>query len=203
MARRSDHSREQLADMVVAAAAALAERDGLRGVTARGIARQIGYTVGTLYNVFENLDDVLLHMNAATMDALYEHVTAEPADAEPEQALLILARRYLEYVRAHPRLWPAVIEFEPQDGAPAPEWYAAKAQRLVQLGEDAIAGLFGPGEADARRRNAYVLWSALYGVTALAQTTSLPDSKAPDALIDTLVATYLAGLQAQREARRG
>ena len=44
MARRSDHSREQLADMAVAAATALAERDGLRGVTARGIAREIGYT---------------------------------------------------------------------------------------------------------------------------------------------------------------
>jgi AcrR family transcriptional regulator len=198
MARRSDHSREQLADMAVAAAAMLAERDGLRGVTARGVAREIGYTVGTLYNVFDNLDDVLLHMNAATMDALYEHVTAAPVEADPEQALRTLAQRYLDYVREHPRLWSAVIEFEPHAGAPAPEWYAAKAQRLVQLGEDAIAGLFGPGEAAALRRNAYVLWSALYGVTALAQTTNLPDSKAPNALIDTLVTTYLAGLKARR-----
>ena len=134
MARRSDHSREQLADMAVAAAAALAERDGLRGVTARGIAREIGYTVGTLYNVFENLDDVLRHMNAATMDALHEYVTAEPIDDDPEPALRTLARRYLAYVGEHPRLWSAVIEFEPQDGAPAPAWYQHKAQRLVQLG---------------------------------------------------------------------
>lgn len=198
MARRSDHSREQLADMAVAAAAKLAERDGLRGVTARGIAREIGYTVGTLYNVFDNLDDVLRHMNAATMDALYEHVTAEPVDADPERALHGLARRYLAFVGAHPRLWSAVIEFESQDGAPAPDWYALKAQRLVQLGEDAIAGLFGPRETTARRRNAYVLWSALYGVTALAQTTSLPETAAPDALIDALVTTYVAGLKARR-----
>jgi AcrR family transcriptional regulator len=202
MARRSDHSREQLAKMALAAAATLAERDRLRGITARGIAREIGYTVGTLYNVFENLDDLLRHMNAATMDALYEHVTAMPVDADPEPALRALAQRYLEYVRAHPRLWSAVIEFEPQDGAPAPDWYAQKAYRLVQLGEDAIAGLFGPGEAAARRRNAYVLWSALYGVTALAQTASLPGDKAPDALIDTLVATYLAGLKAQQGAQQ-
>lgn len=184
--------------MAVAAAAALAERDGLRGVTARGIAREIGYTVGTLYNVFENLDDVLRHMNAATMDALHEHVTSEPIDDDPEPALRTLARRYLAYVGAHPRLWSAVIEFEPQDGAPAPAWYRHKAQRLVQLGEDAIAGLFGPREATARRRNAYVLWSALYGVTALAQTASLPEGESPDALIDALVTTYIAGLTARR-----
>ena len=73
-----------------------------------------------------------------------------------------------------------------------------KAQRLVHLGEDAIAGLFGPRETAARRRNAYVLWSALYGVTALAQTTSLPESAAPNALIDALVTTYVAGLKARQ-----
>jgi AcrR family transcriptional regulator len=198
MARRSDHSREQLAEMAVAAAAALAERDGLRGVTARGIAREIGYTVGTLYNVFDNLDDVLRHMNAATMDALYEHVTATPVDADPEQALRDLARRYLAFVGARPRLWSAVIEFEPQDGASMPEWYQQKAQRLVQLGADAIAGLFGPREAAARWRHAYVLWSALYGVTALAQTASLPEDESPDALIDALVTTYIGGLKVRR-----
>jgi len=198
MARRSDHSREQLAEMALAAAAVLTERDGLRGVSARGVAREIGYTVGTLYNVFDNLDDLLRHMNAATMDALYAHVTAAPVDADPETALRTLARRYLDYVRAHPRLWSAVIEFESQDATPVPDWYAAKAYRLVQLGEDAIAGLFGPDQSEARRRHAYVLWSALYGVTALAQTASLPEGKTPDALIDTLIATYLAGLAAAR-----
>ena len=198
MARRSDHSREQLAEMAVAAATKLAEADGLRGVTARGIAREIGYTVGTLYNVFDNLDDLVSHMNAATMDALYDHVTAEPIDADPEAALRDLARRYLAFVREHPRLWSAVIEFEPQDGAPAPDWYALKAYRLVQLGEKAIAGLFAAGEDEARRRNAYVLWSALYGVTALAQAASLPEGRSPDALIDTLVTTYIAGLKAQQ-----
>ena len=170
----------------------------MRGVTARGVAREIGYTVGTLYNVFDNLDDVLRHMNAATMDALYEYVTADPVDSDPERALRALARRYLAFVGAHRRLWSAVIEFEPQDGATAPDWYRHKAQRLVKLGEDAIAGLFGPREGAARRRNAYVLWSALYGITALAQTTNSAEADPPDTLIDALVSTYIAGLQARR-----
>ena len=75
MARRSDHSREQLADMAVAAATALAERDGLRGVTARGVAREIGYTVGTLYNVFDNLDDVLRHATGLPVSIAEEPLT--------------------------------------------------------------------------------------------------------------------------------
>ena len=198
MARRSDHSREQLAEMAVAAASRLAESEGLRGVTARAIAREIGYTVGTLYNVFDNIDDLLGHMNAATMDALYAHVTADPIEEDPEKALRTLARRYLAFVGAHPRLWSAVIEYEALGGAGAPDWYRQKAQRLVRLGEDAIAGLFGPRQTAARARSAYVLWSALYGLSALAQTTSLPKGETPEALIETLVTTYVAGLKARR-----
>ena len=44
--------------MAMAAAREIAEKEGLRGLTARRIAREIGYTVGTLYNLFDNLDDL-------------------------------------------------------------------------------------------------------------------------------------------------
>lgn len=199
MARRSDHSREQLTEMAVSAALKLTARDGLRGLTARGIANEIGYTVGTLYNLFGNLDDLVRHMNVATMDAIYEHVTATPIDDNPEMALRTLARRYLAFVEDHPRQWSAVIEFEPRDGTPVPDWYRAKAGQLLQLGEDAIAPLFGPHNTAERRRHAYILWSALYGITALARTTSQPEGKAANALIDALVSTYIAGIRAQRK----
>lgn len=201
MARRSDHTREELRELAIAAATAAAEREGLRAITARGIARDIGYTVGTLYNLFENLDDLLRQMNAATMDALYARATAQPLDGDPETALRELARRYLAFVREHSRLWSAVIEFEPHDRAP-PDWYRDKAQRLIGLGEAAIAGLFGPGEAAARRRSANVLWSALYGITALAQAAGSGNREAPEVLIDALITTYLAGLEARQGRKR-
>ena len=41
MARRSDHSREELYDMALDAARRMAERDGLRGITSRGVAREM------------------------------------------------------------------------------------------------------------------------------------------------------------------
>ena len=57
MARRSDHSREELYELALEKAGEIAEKEGLRGLTARGVAREIGYTIGTLYNIFEDLDD--------------------------------------------------------------------------------------------------------------------------------------------------
>ena len=71
MARRSEHSKEQIRDMALEAAETIVATDGLAGLSARKIAKQIGYTVGTLYLVFRNLDDLVLHVNARTLDAMF------------------------------------------------------------------------------------------------------------------------------------
>ena len=79
MARRSDHSREELYVMALAAAREIAEKDGLRGLKARRISREIGYTVGTLYNVFSNLDDLIIHLKLrlipVSLDVTYRRST--------------------------------------------------------------------------------------------------------------------------------
>ena len=59
MARRSDHSREELREMALAATEEIIDQQGLAGLTARKVAAGIGYTVGTLYLVFRNLDDLI------------------------------------------------------------------------------------------------------------------------------------------------
>ncbi|HEV3447204.1 MAG TPA: helix-turn-helix domain-containing protein, partial [Gemmataceae bacterium] len=68
MARRSDHTREELKDLAIQAAIALIEADGIGQFSARQVAARIGYTVGTLYNVFGSYDELLLNVNARTVD---------------------------------------------------------------------------------------------------------------------------------------
>ena len=52
MARRSDHSREELREMAITAAEQIVVEQGYEGLSARKVAAAIGYTVGTLYLVF-------------------------------------------------------------------------------------------------------------------------------------------------------
>ena len=59
MARRSDHSRDELKALILDCAREIAEEEGLRGLTARRIATEIGYAPGTIYNLFSNLDDLI------------------------------------------------------------------------------------------------------------------------------------------------
>lgn len=48
---------------------------GLSGFSTRQIAKKIGYTLGTLYNIFESYDDIILHINAATLDEMKKFIT--------------------------------------------------------------------------------------------------------------------------------
>jgi AcrR family transcriptional regulator len=66
MARRSDHSREALEELILSHAHALMAETGLQRFSAREVAKRIGYSVGTLYNVFGSLDRLLLAVNSRT-----------------------------------------------------------------------------------------------------------------------------------------
>ena len=83
MARRSDHSREQLRRLALDSARQITAEEGLRGLKARRVAREIGYTIGTIYNVFEDLDDLIVQMNAETLGALYAACSQVDLDGGP------------------------------------------------------------------------------------------------------------------------
>ena len=73
MGRRSDHTAEELRRMTLDAARKIVSENGLRGLTTRSIAREIGYTVGTLYQIFDNVDRLIEQMNIETLDAMRSH----------------------------------------------------------------------------------------------------------------------------------
>ena len=60
MGRRSQHSPEVLREMILDAAEAIVAEGGLTLLSAREIAKRIEYSPGTLYNIFQNLDDVVV-----------------------------------------------------------------------------------------------------------------------------------------------
>ena len=68
MARRSDHSRDELRRMALEASKKILTKQGLRGLSTRRIAARMGYSAGTLYQIFDDFDDLILQVNAATLD---------------------------------------------------------------------------------------------------------------------------------------
>jgi len=170
LARRSDHSREELSELVIQAAAAIAAAEGWQAVTMRAIAGRIGYDPGSIYNAVGDLDAVLLRVNAATLEALAAQLEAVLRRFGPEADItaraLAIADGYMQFVAKNRRLWASVLERVPAADAAVPDWYAAPRTRLIETVSAAIAPLYP--NAKARRRAVVALWAALQGVAALA-----------------------------------
>ena len=74
MGRRNEHTRDELREIGLRAAEELVAAHGLAGLSARKVAARIGYTVGSLYMVFRNLDDLIAQMNERTLEIGRAHV---------------------------------------------------------------------------------------------------------------------------------
>ena len=183
--------------MALDAARDIVARDGLRGLSTRRIAKEIGYTAGTLYHLFANLDDLIAQMNADTLEALLEACAGVDSEGEPEAALHQLAARCIRFVGEHPKLWNAVFEHTLPDGRTLHERHITAVARLLGLAETALAPLFPSGMEDRRLHEARVLWASLYGIASLAVSGKLAQAETPEYMAGSLATNYIAGLRAQ------
>lgn len=197
MGRRSDHSPEALKALALDAAQRILSRDGLQQLTVRHIAAEIGYSPGTLYNHYRNFDELILQVNAATLDRLMVRLHEIARQQEAEPALRAMARAYIEETRAEPNLWSAVYEHRLASPGVVPDWYAERVARMFQPVEKALRPMFAEADREKLRQTARILWSAVHGIAALAVSQKLERvaGLAAEVMADQLVSHYLAGLR--------
>ncbi|CAA6604310.1 Regulatory protein TetR [Rhodospirillaceae bacterium LM-1] len=196
MARRSDHSREELHELILSATRQLVEREGFKALTARRVAEAIGYSPGTLYNLFANQDDLVVQVNAQTLSMLDQALAGVRLSGKPEADLLAQAMAYLAFLDQHPRLWELLFEYRLGENSPLPDWFNARIQELLLKVEAALAPLFKPSENRNRAEAALVLWASLHGIGSLASSGKLDivTTCQPDRLVRTLIVNFVAGL---------
>ena len=199
MGRRSTHTPQQLRDLILEATQDIIVTQGLAGLSAREIARRIGYSPGTIYNMFENLDDVVLHVEARLLDALDARLSAVLQEGQKGDPVRMLAQAYLAFTHERPKLWNLLFEHHLPAGTELPSWYQEKLEGLMARIESALAPLFPPGREADRQRTARVLWAGVHGITSLstADKLSVVTTESASKMVDELVGTYLAGLAAQ------
>lgn len=199
MGRRSIHTAEELRELILQAATELIERDGFAGLSAREIARRIGYSPGTLYNVFENLDDLVLTVEARLLDRLANRLGESSSVGDPAQRVLQLARSYLAFTHENPKLWNLLFEHHMPSGKAVPAWYQTKLDGLMTRIEETLEPVMGNSDPAAVKRAARVLWAGVHGITSLSTADKLSNvtSESAGPLVEDLVVTYLAGLRGQ------
>lgn len=198
MPRRGEHTKEELSGLVLDAAESLIAEKGASGLSARAVAKRIGYAPGSIYLVFENLDEVILRVNARTLDRMHGPIERAVAGrAKPVTRLKRAARAYAEFAREHPNLWRLCFEHRLPPDIDGPEWIDRRIQRLVGLIIPPIAEATG-AEGKALEGTAQTLWSGVHGICILTLTEKLHlvGGQSTEQLTDSLVENYVRGMAA-------
>jgi len=197
MGRRSSHTPQQLRDLILNAAQEIIESHGLAGLSAREIARRIDYSPGIIYNMFENLDDVVLHVEARVLEDLEARLSAVARDGDVIDAALRMSSTYLTYAAERPQLWNLLFEHHLPKGAPLPPAYQQRFEALAARIEEVLAPLYPETAVEACRQCARALWASVHGIACLATADKLSAVTAENAgqLVEILVRNYLIGAQ--------
>ena len=196
MARRSDHTKDELKEMAITAGHNIIKSQGFSKFSARKVAAKIGYTVGTIYHIFGTHDALILHINARTLDNWYNSLS-EMIEAEKKPlSINALAKFYIKYSASHYNEWSALFEHTMHDSADIPDWYITKMRRFFDLVESLVSPYVG-GNKKSTRRAARVLWAGIHGICVLSfsKKLDLVESESTAVLAKSFVDNYLRGLQ--------
>lgn len=196
MARRSAHSPEELRQRILEAAQGIIERDGLIGLSAREIARAIGYSPGTLYNIFENLDDLLLTLQTHMIAELVEVMRSVPEQQTPQGTIDALGRAYLDFALRNKLMWNLLFTHSMPSQMRAPTALVDNINKISEVVEKPIGQMLKTANKAEVELAAKALWAGVHGVTAIAVTEKGPTLNPATALVfvQHLVSTYTRGL---------
>lgn len=143
--------------------------DGLKNATARNIAARAGYTAGTLYTCFRNLDDLLLQVQITVLERLRAELSEICESSKPCEAVADVTHAYLAFARKNSELWSLIH----QDGDKGPpelhQRFIGGLNNLRAIFADALARRdHANGTSVADDKAADLLWMSAHGLTGLA-----------------------------------
>jgi AcrR family transcriptional regulator len=205
MGRRGEHSKSEIENMALEAAETLIEAQGYDGLSARKVASAIGYTVGSLYFVFKNLDELVQRVNGRTLDKLYIKLSESLKECrQPQDCLFVLGSAYLDYASQHAHRWRMVFEHQPQEEGLLTEIREDKVERIYALVERQLMALtMNAAPQSDITLAARALWNGVHGIAILRNSSKLEtedEQETVEPLMEHLISYYLAGLYAQQDS---
>jgi AcrR family transcriptional regulator len=170
MGKRDDNRKELRRRLLDTAERHIAEQ-GLASLKAREMTAEAGVALGSIYNAFENLDLLILHVNARTLARLNETLAAAAYDGlDPAAKMVALARGYVRFALENRRLWAALFDHRLPEGVEVPEWHRAAHVEIMRLIGVPLAQLRPDLTREQLGFRARTLFAAVHGVVHLSLT---------------------------------
>ena len=200
MTDKRSQKRDALRTKIIELARERIATQGLLSLRARDLARDAGCALGGLYNMFEDIDALVLEVNARTLeqiDAVMDVAVA--ANPKAPQQLKALAHAYLGFARAHPLTWRSLFEHHLPEGRDVPDWYSESLTHLMARIAQPLALLRPDYSAEVLAKRARTMFAAVHGVVSISLDNRFVGLAADtlDSELDRFVELLLIGSQHQ------
>ena len=200
MARRKDHSPEELKALVMASVLEYLQTQSANTLSLRQIAKMVAYSPGTLINLFGSYAHLLLAVNACTLDQISQRlekklVAAKALDAQ--QQLQLFAQEYLAFAQQHLFQWRLLFEHRLDEEVP--DWQQQRINQLFDIIERRLIELAPLAKPNQLQQASRTIWASVHGICMLEVDNKIfaaVDINFPvvngESMIQSLINNYLA-----------
>lgn len=178
MAVKTQERRDALRRTLIDLAERRVIEGGLAAVRARDLAQEAGCALGAIYNVFDDLHDIVIAVNGRTFERLGRAVAdslQDRTDETPVQRMIVMSNAYLDFAEANRNAWRTLFDVQTQIDAEVPRWYRDEMQRLFGIIETPVRERFPDmGEEDIALM-ARALFSSVHGIIVLGLENQISD----------------------------
>lgn len=169
MASNRETKRAELRERLIEAAEIELRDKGLAGLKARDVTARAGCALGALYNAVEDLDMLVLEVNARTLSKMGAALRASlpGPDAQPVEALQALAEAYIDFALDNRRIWLALFEHRLPEERTVPEEHRQSHSVLIDGIAAPLARLRPDLSPEALALRARTVFAAVHGVVHL------------------------------------
>ncbi len=200
MPKKIMESRDELRTAMIDAAERIITAQGVEALTARRLAADLSIAVGTTYNVFRQMDDLIGEVNARTIAKITEVITSvDKAGRESEELLMAYADAYIGFVTSNSNTWAALFVGEIDPESESHKRNLAQTLHLFSYIEEALSTVSTTAEKSEIQASARALWAAVHGMLSLVAhgrhtILGLGDIRET---IQVLITNHVAGMKAK------
>jgi len=168
MARRKDHSPEELKALVMASVLEYLQTQSANTLSLRQIAKMVGYSPGTLINLFGSYAHLLLAVNACTLDQIslrLEEKLIAAKTLEAQQQLQLFAQEYLAFAQQHLFQWRLLFEHRLDEEVP--DWQQQRINQLFEMIELRLIQLAPLAKPNELQQASRTIWASVHGICML------------------------------------
>lgn len=188
-------SKEEIrVDLIIKAREILKDK-GIEFLTARKLSDYSGYSVGTIYNQFKSMDNLVMWENCLTLDELAQHLKTAEKTSDAYRNLNRIIDKFVDFVIENKSLWFVLYNFHFKGVKEKYEaFYLRRIIKIIQLLEGNICKLFSKVSGSERKVSTEVLFITLFALSSLLTTEKEFARLEKKYVAQVLFNTYLAGM---------